>query len=183
MYETPSPASRLPIIGVLGSGTEACEPQASRLGQWLAGRGVHLLTGGGGGVMEAVSRSFFHVRHRQGLVLGIIPGDVTDGRYCPRPGYPNPWVEVPVFTHLPLSGAQGMDRGSRNHINVLTAALVIALPGGLGTSSEIRLAVRYGRPVLAYVKRRTLIPELPPEVPATHVFASVARFIERHIRI
>ncbi|HUT02907.1 MAG TPA: DNA-binding protein, partial [bacterium] len=46
---------RLPIVGVLGSGSEPHEEKAKPLGEWLAREGVHLLTGGGGGVMEAVS--------------------------------------------------------------------------------------------------------------------------------
>lgn len=52
---------RLPIVGVLGSGSEPHEEQAKPLGEWLAREGVHLLTGGG--VMEAVSRAF-HCRTR-----------------------------------------------------------------------------------------------------------------------
>jgi predicted Rossmann-fold nucleotide-binding protein len=39
---------------------------------------------------------------------------------------------------------------SRNHINVLSADAVVALPGGAGTRSEIDLAKRYGIPLIAY---------------------------------
>ena len=41
---------RLPIVGVMGSGSESYSDQAARLGRWLAKQDVHLLTGGGGGV-------------------------------------------------------------------------------------------------------------------------------------
>ena len=66
-------SQRLPIVGVMGSGGERHEARASSLGEWLATEDVHLLTGGGGGVMEAVSQAFFNVPDRRGLVLGVIP--------------------------------------------------------------------------------------------------------------
>ena len=49
---------RLPIVGVMGSGSHPHADLAEPLGRWLAAQGVHLLTGGGAGVMEAVSRAF-----------------------------------------------------------------------------------------------------------------------------
>ena len=39
-----------------------------------------------------------------GLVLGVIRGD-TEGSMR----NPNPWVEIPIQTHLPLSGEQGTE--------------------------------------------------------------------------
>ena len=47
-------------------------------------------------------------------------------------------------SHLP-SGAY--DR-SRNHINVLSADVVVALRGGIGTKHEVKLARDYGKPVV-----------------------------------
>ena len=83
---------------------------------------------------------------RAGLALGIIPRSATGDEE--KEGYPNPWVELPIHTHL--AGHLGPDgEDSRNPINVLTAWRIIALPGSDGTRAEIRLAVRYGRPVLA----------------------------------
>lgn len=68
---------RMPIVGVLCSGkskyARRYAKRAKCLGQWLAGRGVHLLTGGGGGVMAAVSEAFYQSPDRRGLVIGIIP--------------------------------------------------------------------------------------------------------------
>jgi uncharacterized protein (TIGR00725 family) len=175
-------AGRLPVVGVLGSGAEKHELLADQLGTWLAGQNVHLLTGGGGGVMEAVSRAFYRVPGRAGLVLGIIPGDVSrEGSYCP-PGYPNPWVELPVYTHLPLSGSRGLEALSRNHINVLTSSVMVALPGRQGTASEVLLAARYRRPLIAYVHQRNQIPDLPQHVPATRDFETIRRFILKHIQ-
>ena len=39
----------------------------------------------------------------------------------------NRFVELPIRTHLHLSGAQGTELASRNHINVLSSDVVIAL--------------------------------------------------------
>ena len=40
---------------------------------------------------------------------------------------------------------------SRNHINALTADLVVILPGGSGTFSELQLAWEYGKDIMLYV--------------------------------
>ncbi len=168
---------RLPIAGVLGTGSEPHEEKAKPLGEWLAREGMHLLTGGGGGVMEAVSRAFHHVSPRKGLVIGIIPGEATDSGYSSRPGYPNPWVEIPIRTHLPKSGVEGTDPLSRNHINVLSADVLIALPGSAGTASEVELALRYDKPLIAYLERREEIPNLPDEVEVASDLEEVKAFV------
>ena len=36
-----------------------------------------------------------------------------DGYPTPMDGYPNQWVEIPVLTHLPLSGERGTEPMSR----------------------------------------------------------------------
>ena len=56
-----------------------------------------------------------------------------------------PWVELAIRTPLPISGEQGTDERSRNHVDVLTADVLVFLPGGAGTRSEAQLAVHYGR--------------------------------------
>jgi uncharacterized protein (TIGR00725 family) len=142
------PFPRRLVMGVMGSGAEEHAELAEPLGRALARAGCHLLTGAGGGVMAAVSRAFHGVEERAGLVIGIVPGDVReDGSYSPKPGYPNPWVEIAVYTHLPLSGREGASPMSRNHINVLSSDALVMLPGGAGTRSELELARRYGKPV------------------------------------
>lgn len=166
---------RLPIVGVMGSGSEGHEARATPVGRWLAQAGVHLLTGGGGGVMRSVSRAFFETENRRGLVIGILPGEP------PPPGYPNPWVELPISTHLPLSGERGTDPMSRNHINVLSSDAIVALPGSAGTSSEVRLALEYGRPVVAYLESRSQIPGLPARVPVHESLQGVREFVETHL--
>ena len=169
----------LPIVGVMGSGNSAHLDKAVALGQWLAGRGVHLLTGGGGGVMSAVSQAFYETADRLGLVIGILPGQEGTGQ--PRPGYPNPWVEIPIITHLSRSGTLGQDAGSRNHINILSSDVVVALPGSSGTSSEVGLAVSYGRPIAAYLDSPEQIPELADGVPVCGSLEEVCAFVESHL--
>ena len=66
--------NRLHIVGVMGSGGSPNSERATQLGRWLAQRGVHLLTGGGGGTMASVSKAFAEVEDRRGLVIGVIPG-------------------------------------------------------------------------------------------------------------
>ncbi len=139
---------RRPIVGVMGSGTESHEDLAAPLGRAIAGNGWHLLTGAGRGTMTATSRAFAETGNREGLCLGVVPSQ-QDGDGSPD-GYPNPWVEVVIRTHLPLSGAAGTGPFSRNHINVLSADAVVALPGSAGTWSEIELSLRYGRPLAVF---------------------------------
>jgi uncharacterized protein (TIGR00725 family) len=159
-----TPVTRLPIVGVIGSGSDEYQDRAAALGAWLATQSVHLLTGAGQGVMMAVSRAFAEVQGRQGLVLGIVPCIAEDQPDMPKPGYPNDWIEVPIRTHLHLSGQQGTDVRSRNHIVVLTADVLVVLPGGAGTASEIQLAQRYKKPVIAFLNSRDEIAGLPDAV-------------------
>jgi len=150
------PALARHTIGVMGSGVEAHEVLAADVGRLLAELEVNLLTGGGGGVMRAVSRAFVQARRGAGVCIGIVPCREHDAAH-PADGYPNEFVELTIRTHLPYSGERGQDPLSRNHINVLSSDAVVALPGGAGTASEVLLALRYGTPVIVYA---------PHDVPA-----------------
>jgi uncharacterized protein (TIGR00725 family) len=169
-----SEVRRLAVVGVMGSGREEHVERAEPLGRWLAREGVHLLTGGGAGTMTAVSRAFCSVPERTGLSLGVLPGD-AQGR-APH-GYPNPWIELAIHTHLPLRGPVGGKQLSRNHLNVLSSHVVVALPGGAGTSSEVALALRYARPIVAFVAERDEIPGLPAEVETRAELEGVCEFV------
>ena len=181
MNGAPPGVGRRPVVGVMGSGVDPCIPMAGPVGTWIARQGFHLLTGGGEGVMATVSEAFAAVADRHGLVIGVLPNAAADPRCGPPAGYPNRWVELAIRTHLPLSGALGTEPQSRNHINVLTADVVIALAGGSGTASEVGLAMRYERPCVAFVTDRSQIPGLPDEVPSVSRLADVAAFVLRHV--
>ena len=169
--------ARRPIVGVMGSGSDPDESRSTALGEWLARFGAHLLTGGGGGVMGSVSRAFHDSPAPRGSVIGIIPSGLVAGEA--KVGYPNPWVEIPIATHLPLSGHQGSDPGSRNHINVLTSDVIVALAGGAGTASEVALAVSYGKPIIAFVSSAEDIPGLPASVERSGELSEVCSFVRR----
>lgn len=169
-------------VGVLGSGHEPYESLAASLGQLLATLEVNLLTGGGGGVMEAVSRAFVGARRERGICIGIIPCSEVDAG-IPKDGYPNRFVELPIYTHLPYSGRQGTDSRSRNHINVLSSAAIVALPGGPGTASEVSLAVRYRKPIIVFSPDDALVEHFSNDAPRAATVHEVAWFLELHLRL
>jgi hypothetical protein len=70
-----------------------------------------------------------------GLVIGILPND----RGHPLEGYPNEFIDIPIYT--------GMYE-ARNAINAKTPHLIIALAGGPGTLSEMALALKGDVPVI-----------------------------------
>ena len=139
----------------MGSGKNTHEQLAFPLGQWLGQQGYNLLTGGGQGVMAAVSKAFASVSNRKGIIIGIIPAErlyegIKRKDFQTKPGYPNEWIDIPILTHLPLTGVQGKENLSRNHINILTSDIIVALPGSKGTFSEIELSLEYQKPLIIF---------------------------------
>lgn len=173
--------TRLPIVAVIGSGTDPYMDRSQGLGRLLAKMGVHLLTGGGGGVMSAVSQAFYETPDRQGLVTGVFLCSHEDPRRALRPCYPNPWVKIPIATHLPLSGVQGQESLSRNHINILTADAAVALPRGPGTVSEIKLTLQYQRPITALLKGYLESSRVPESILVTEKLARVQNFLQDYL--
>jgi uncharacterized protein (TIGR00725 family) len=151
MHATP-PRSSVQRIAVIGGGecTAQQGAMAEALGRGIADAGWILYTGGLGGVMEAVSRG---ARAAGGRVVGILPGDDPTGA--------NPHVEVPIAT--------GMGH-ARNVILVQSVDAVIAIGGSHGTLSEIAIALKLGRPVLALESW---------EIPGVEALASPAAAIAR----
>ena len=176
--------TRLPIIGVMGSHQEAHADRAMPLGKWIAREGYHLLTGAGGGVMETVSRAFAEVNDRVGSVIGVVPTVAQSSKLkrVPASGYPNQWVEIPIVTHLDTGGPHGDAPTSRNHLNVLTSDVVVLLPGGEGTASEARLAVRYRTPCVGFLLSRGEISSLPAEIQIESALESVEDFVRSSLR-
>lgn len=120
------------IVGVMGPGDSATSLErdlAYTLGQLIAQQGWILLTGGRNtGVMEAANQG---AKAHQGLTVGILP---TQERQSVSAA-----VDIAIFT----------DMGSaRNNINVLSSDVVIACGMGMGTASEVALALKANKKVI-----------------------------------
>ena len=118
------------IIAVIGGGQ--CSKEESKLaeavGRELARRGVILVCGGLGGVMEAACRG---ASSEGGVTIGILPGDNRQAA--------NPYVQIPIVTGVGYA---------RNIVVVKSAQAVIAIDGSYGTLSEIGHALQSGIPVI-----------------------------------
>ncbi|MDI3339017.1 MAG: TIGR00725 family protein [Sphaerobacter sp.] len=119
------------MIAVCGPHEATAEEMrlAEEVGERIARAGQVLVCGGRGGVMEAACRG---ARRAGGTTIGILPG--TDRRAA------NAWVEHVICTGL---------GEARNAVIVASANAVIAVGGGFGTLSEIALALKLGKPVIA----------------------------------
>jgi uncharacterized protein (TIGR00725 family) len=118
-------------VAVIGPG-EATDDElavAERVGAGLAEAGVVVVCGGLGGVMEAACRG---ASDRGGLTVGLLPGrDRSAG---------NPYLSIVLPTGL---------GELRNGLVVGTADGVVAVGGSWGTLSEVALAMKTGKPVVA----------------------------------
>ena len=114
-------------VSVIGSGRE-WEDAAEEVGRLLAARGCTVVTGGLDEVMAAAHRG---AKEAGGTTLAILPGE--------RRADANPWADHVVVT--------GIGHG-RNLAVAASGDAVIAV-GGRGTLSEIALARRLGRRVVA----------------------------------
>ena len=116
------------VIGAAAPNVEVGD-LAFKVGLAIAAQGAVLVCGGLGGVMEAAARG---ARAAGGHTIGILPGySAADA---------NPFIEFVVAT--------GMGQ-ARNVIVVASSDAVIACAGQGGTLSEIGLALKLGRPVIA----------------------------------
>ncbi len=118
-------------IAVVGGSdcTEEEKKLAWEAGKEIARRGGVLVCGGGTGVMEAAAEG---AQAENGVALGILPG--SDHRQGNR--------------YLSYSLATGLGE-ARNAIITRTADALIAIGGEYGTLSEIALALKMGKPVIA----------------------------------
>lgn len=127
---------RRPTLVISGRG-DALSPElhalAHDVGKLAITAGFRIATGGLGGVMQAASEGARTApTYREGDVIGVLPGA--------DPGGANRFVDIPIPT--------GMGE-ARNVVLVAMADVVVALGGGAGTLSEIALAWRLGKPVIA----------------------------------
>lgn len=121
------------VVGVMGSGEDgdaALLAQARELGAAIAEQGWVLLNGGrAAGVMEASARG---AAEAGGLVVGVLPDSDLHG----------------ASAHLTVAIRTDMG-DARNAVNVLSSDVVVAMRGGAGTLSEVALALKAGRTVIA----------------------------------
>jgi hypothetical protein len=118
-------------IGVIGGQfcSEEEERVAYELGSLLAREGAIIVCGGLGGVMEAACRG---AREQGGTTIGVLPG--------PFRGDANPYVDYAIATDMGQA---------RNAIIVRSADAVVAVGGEYGTLSEIAMALKMGKKVVA----------------------------------
>jgi uncharacterized protein (TIGR00725 family) len=123
-----APRNAIAVIGAGDADEDACS-LAREVGKAIARAGVVLVCGGGGGVMEAAADG---ARMAGGHTIGILPS----------------YNRASANPHIEFAIATGMSH-ARNAIVVASADAVIAMPGEAGTLSEIGLALKIGRPVVA----------------------------------
>ncbi|MBF0621900.1 MAG: cytochrome [Magnetococcales bacterium] len=120
------------VVGIMGPGDGASDQErtwATALGRGVALAGWVLLSGGRNvGVMEAANQG---ARAAGGLTVGILPD--ADGERLSEA------VDIAIFTDM---------GNARNNINVLSSDVVVSCGMGLGTASEIVLAIKAGKSVI-----------------------------------
>ena len=123
--------SGAPYIAVVGpaDATEEDAAAAYAVGAGLAARGAVVICGGMGGVMAAAAAG---VRSAGGVCVGLLPGESREGA--------SPDLTVALPTGL---------GEVRNALVVRAADAIVAIGGSWGTLSEVALAMRSGRPVVA----------------------------------
>jgi uncharacterized protein (TIGR00725 family) len=122
------PALYISVIGPSEASPEVLRV-AEEAGACVARAGAILITGGGEGAMEAACRG---ARSAGGRTLGILPGDSrSEG---------NAFLDMSIPT--------GMGE-MRNVLVVRSSDGIVAVGGAFGTLSEIALALKLGKPIVA----------------------------------
>jgi len=158
---------RTRLIAVVGSGGEpppAVADLAEKLGAALVAAGYGIVTGGRGGVQEAVCRGA--VRRRGGAaqppLIGLLPGhDASAG---------NAYLDAAI----PTGVAQA------HHALVAAAGEVLVCVGGAtGAMAEVALARKMGRPVIALRPSGGTAALLAKVMESVYGADSVAEVVER----
>jgi uncharacterized protein (TIGR00725 family) len=118
-------------VAVVGAGRASPEEEraAEAVGRGLAEAGAVLVCGGLGGVMEAACRG---AKEAGGTTVGILPGARREDA--------NAYVDIAIATGL---------GELRNGLVVRAADALVAVGGEFGTLSEIALALKAGKTVVA----------------------------------
>jgi uncharacterized protein (TIGR00725 family) len=127
---------RITMVAVVGSG-KALTPEtaalAERLGAALAAAGYGIVCGGLGGVMKAVARGARTRPPPRPPIVGLLPDyDVASG---------NEYLDVVLPTGL---------GHARNVLVAAAGEAVLCVGGATGALSEVAIARKIGRPVLAF---------------------------------
>lgn len=117
-------------VGVIGGGVcdNKTEMIAEEIGRELALRGVTLICGGLGGVMEASARG---AKRQGGTTIGILPGNSREDA--------NRYIDFQIVTNM---------GHARNAIIAASSDVLIAVGGEYGTLSEIAIALKMGKRVV-----------------------------------
>ncbi|MCU0532408.1 MAG: TIGR00725 family protein [Hydrococcus sp. Prado102] len=122
------------LIGVMGPGEKATAKErenAYQLGRLIAREGWVLLSGGrNAGVMDAANKG---AKASGGLTVGILPSDNFEAV--------SEAVDIAIATDM---------GNARNNINVLSCRAIVACGMGLGTASEVALALKAGKSVILF---------------------------------
>jgi uncharacterized protein (TIGR00725 family) len=117
-------------VGVIGGVVcdNKTEMIAEEIGRELALRGVTLICGGLGGVMEASARG---AKRQGGTTIGILPGNSREDA--------NRYIDFQIVTNM---------GHARNAIIAASSDVLIAVGGEYGTLSEIAIALKMGKRVV-----------------------------------
>ena len=103
---------------------------ALELGRLLGKDRYLVYNGGGGGVMEAISKG---VDQSGGICVGILKGLSLEEM--------NPYVNIPITTNLGIT---------RNALLAYNCDVAVAISGRYGTLSEISYVLQLGKPIVGY---------------------------------
>lgn len=117
-------------VGIIGGGVydNKTEMIAEEIGRELALRGVILICGGLGGVMEACARG---AKRQGGTTIGILPGNSREDA--------NRYIDHQIVTNM---------GHARNAIIAASSDALIAVGGEYGTLSEIAIALKMRKKVV-----------------------------------
>ncbi|MHA1435310.1 MAG: TIGR00725 family protein [Candidatus Heimdallarchaeota archaeon] len=129
---------RLPQVAVIGGNEKSCTnndyEMALEVGKILVDSSCRILTGGYGGVMEAVSKGGkSSSNYKEGVIVAIIP-DLNKKK-------------VNDFSDIIITTGMGF---SRNQILVASSDLVVAIGGGAGTLNELTYAWQLVKTIFAF---------------------------------
>lgn len=121
---------RFKQVVVIGSGDDnTFLNTAYDIGKYIAGKKWVLISGGKGGIMEAVSKG---AAEAGGIIIGILPEH--------SPEAANKYCNIVIPTGIGYA---------RNLANVLSGDVIISIGGKSGTLSEMAYAWQFQKPIIS----------------------------------